>query len=119
MINKEFKNNWLKILKFNATRDVIKGPELEKEDVRIPLSPITINANLLYHFFELLYPKFINDQQNILDIVISEAEKKNKVLGLYIYKTEKAGVHQTIEPLPDGLIRIKSFEIETLNKKLL
>jgi len=115
LINKEFKNNWLKILKFNATRDVIKGPELEKEDVRIPLSPITINANLLYHFFELLYPKFINDQQNILDVVISETNKKNKVVGLYLYKTKKAGIHEKLESLPNGLIRIKSLDLDKLD----
>ena len=115
MINEGFKKNWLKILSFNENREILKEHEKIKKYVRIPLSPITLNANILYYFFELLYPKFINDQQNILDIVISEAEKKNKVLGLYLYKTEKAGVHQTIEPLPDGLIRIKSFEIEKLD----
>ena len=115
MINEGFKKNWLKILNFNENREILEDPEKIKEYVRIPLSPITLNANILYNFFELLYPKFINDQQNILDIVISEAEKKNKVLGLYLYKTKKAGVHQTIEPLPDGLIRIKSLEIEKID----
>ncbi|NVM38090.1 MAG: hypothetical protein HWN81_21020 [Candidatus Lokiarchaeota archaeon] len=115
MINEGFKKNWLKILKFNENREILEDPEKIKEYIRIPLSPITINANILYNFFELFYPKFINDQQNILDIVISEAEKKNKVLGLYLYKTEKAGVHQTIESLPEGLIRFKSWEIERLD----
>ncbi len=115
MINEGTKKNWLKILNFNKKREILEDPEKIKEFVRIPLSPITLNANILYNFFELLYPKFINDQQNILDIVISEAEKKNKVLGLYLYKTKKAGVHQTIEPLPDGLIRIKSLEIQKID----
>lgn len=115
MINKEFKNNWLKILKFNARRDIVEEPQLEKEYVRIPLSPITVNANLLYHFFELLYPKFINDQQNILDIIISETNKKNKIVGLYLYKTKKAGIHEMVEPLPNELIRIKSLDIDKLD----
>ncbi|MCK4779797.1 MAG: hypothetical protein KAT57_06405, partial [Candidatus Lokiarchaeota archaeon] len=72
MINKEFKNNWLKILNFNENREILEEPEKTKDYVRIPLSPIKLNANILFHFFELLYPRFINDQQNILDIVISE-----------------------------------------------
>ena len=115
MINEEFKKNWIKILNFNATRDRLEEPELVKENVRIPLSPITINANLLYHFFDLLYPKFINDQQNILDIIISETNKKNKVVGLYLYKTKKAGIHEGIESLPNELIRIKSLDIDKLD----
>ncbi len=115
MINKEFKNNWLKILNFNENREILEEPEKTKDYVRIPLSPIKLNANILFHFFELLYPKFINDQQNILDIVISEEEKKNKVLAAYLYKTKKAGVHQTIESLPEGLVKIKSLEIERLD----
>ncbi len=115
MINEGFKKNWLKILKFNENREILEDPGKIKEYVRFPLSPITLNANILYNFFEVLYPKFINDQQNILDIVISEAEKKDKVLGLFLYKTEKAGVHQTIESLPKGLIRIKNWEIERLD----
>jgi len=115
LINKEFTKNWLKILKFTATRDIVEEPELVKEDVRIPLSPITINANILYHFFELLYPKFINDQQNILDIIISETNKKNKVVALYLYKTKKAGIHEMVESLPNELIRIKSLDIEKLD----
>ncbi|UCD02489.1 MAG: hypothetical protein JSV23_05620 [Promethearchaeota archaeon] len=115
MINKEFKKNWLKILNFNATRDIVEEPELVKVDVRIPLSPIIINANLLYHFFKLLYPKFINDQQNILDIIISETNKKNKVVGLYLYKTKKAGIHEIVESLPHELIRIKSVDIDKLD----
>ncbi|MFW9988998.1 MAG: hypothetical protein ACFFC3_10105, partial [Candidatus Odinarchaeota archaeon] len=112
MINEKFRKNWLKILDFNANREIIKDPEKSQKYVRIPLSPITLNANILYNFFELLYPKFINDQQNILDIIISEKEKKNPVLGLYLYKTKKAGIHQALEQLPSDLIKIKSLEIK-------
>ena len=63
-----------------------------------------------------LYPKFINDQQNVLDIIISEIDKKYKILGLYLYKTKKAGIHETVESLPHNLIRIKSLEIEKLDE---
>ncbi|MFX0154114.1 MAG: hypothetical protein ACFE9Q_06260 [Candidatus Hodarchaeota archaeon] len=112
MFNKKFKENWLKILSFNKNRDILEDPEKAKELVRIPLSPIELDANILFHFFSLLYPKFINDQQNILDIIITETDKKNKILGLYLYKTKKAGIHETVESLPEDLFRIKSFEIE-------
>ncbi|MFX0143854.1 MAG: hypothetical protein ACFE9C_07245 [Candidatus Hodarchaeota archaeon] len=110
MINKKFKENWLKILDFNRNRDILQDPESIKEYFRIPLSPISINANLLYKFFEILYPRFINDQNNILDIIISDEDKKNKVQSLYLYKTKNPGIHETIESLPKDTIRIKSLE---------
>jgi len=72
LINKNFKDNWLKILRFNTNREILEDPENVKEYFRIPLTPISINANLLYQFFELLYPKFINDQQHILDIILMD-----------------------------------------------
>ncbi|MFX1420359.1 MAG: hypothetical protein ACFE9N_15725, partial [Promethearchaeota archaeon] len=106
MINKNLKDNWLQILNFNATREIMEEPEKKKLYVRLPFSPISINANLLYQLFEVLYPKFINDQQNILDIIISDTEKKCKILGLYLYKTKKAGIHESVESLPNNLIRI-------------
>jgi hypothetical protein len=106
----------LKILSFNTSRNIVEDPEKVRNYVRLPLSPISINANLLYQFFELLYPKFINDQQNILDIIISDIDKKYKILGLYLYKTKKAGIHETVESLPPNLIRIKSLEIEKLDE---
>ncbi|MFW9971870.1 MAG: hypothetical protein ACFFDF_16905 [Candidatus Odinarchaeota archaeon] len=116
MINKIFKENWLKILGFNANRDILEDPKRVEEYLRIPFSPIPINANLLYQFFELLYPRFINDQQNILDIIISDDVKKNMVQRLYLYKTKKAGIHESIELLPYDIIRIKSLEHEKLDE---
>jgi hypothetical protein len=115
LINKSFKDNWVKILNFNAKRKILQEPENVKEHVRIPLTPISINANLLYQFFEILYPRFINDQQNILDMIISNDDKKNKLQSLYLYKTKKAGIHESIESLPNDIIRIKSIEIENLD----
>lgn len=116
MINEKFRKNWLKILDFNENREIVEDPENLQKYVRIPLSPIILNANILYNFFELLYPKFINDQQNILDIIITEKEKKKTVLGLYLYKTKKAGIHQSIEQLPSELIKIKSLEIKNIDE---
>jgi hypothetical protein len=65
MINQIFKENWLKILKYNSKVNIIEDPRELKETIRIPLTPNEINPFLLYRLFELLYPKFINDQQNI------------------------------------------------------
>lgn len=116
MINKKFKDNWLKILNFNKNRSILKDPEQSEEVVRIPLSPITVNADILYYFFEVLYPKFINDQQNILDIIIQDIDKKIKIVNTFLYVTKKAGIHETIESLPEKLLKIKSLEIERLDE---
>lgn len=116
MINKNFKDNWLKILRFNTNREILEDPENVKEYFRIPLTPISINANLLYQFFELLYPKFINDQQHILDIILMDDDKKNMVQNLYLYETRKAGIHETVKSLPPNIIKIKSLEPENLDE---
>lgn len=115
MINHFFKENWLKILKFNSKVNVIEDPEELKETVRIPLTPNEINPFLLYHLFELLYPKFINDQQNILDIVISDFELDNIVFGVYLYETTKPGIHARIKGLPKDSIEIKQGDLRNLD----
>lgn len=120
MINQKFKDNWLKIINFNSKVNIVEDPGSLKEIVRIPLTPVKINAYLLYHLFELLYPRYINDQHNILDIIISDFDIENKVLAMYLYKTKKAGIHESIENLPKDLIRIKEEELldiaEVFNK---
>jgi len=115
MINQFFKENWLKILKFNSKVNIIEDPEELKETVRIPLTPNEINPFLLYHLFELLYPKFINDQQNILDIVISDFELDNIVFGVYLYETTKPGIHARIKGLPKDSIEIKQDDLSNLD----
>ncbi|MBA7672225.1 hypothetical protein ES703_80400 [subsurface metagenome] len=115
MINQIFKENWLKILKFNSKVNIIEDPKELKEIVRIPLTPNEINPFLLYRLFELLYPKFINDQQNILDIVISDFELDNIVFGLYLYETTKPGIHARIKGLPKDSIEIKQDELRNLD----
>ncbi|MFX1389711.1 MAG: hypothetical protein ACFE9Z_06600 [Promethearchaeota archaeon] len=103
-------------MNFNRNREILKQPSKTDEVVRIPLTPFTLNANLLYYLFEILYPRFINDQNNILDIILTETEKKNKVGGLYLYQTLKAGIHSNVESLPEDLIKIKTLEIEDLDE---
>ena len=115
MINHIFKENWLKILNFNSKVNIIEDPRELKENVRIPLTPNEINPFLLYRLFELLYPKFINDQQNILDIVISDFELDNIVFGLYLYETTKPGIHARIKGLPKDSIEIKKEDLRNLD----
>jgi hypothetical protein len=115
MINQIFKENWLKILKFNSKVNIIEDPKELKETVRIPLTPNEVNPFLLYRLFELLYPKFINDQQNILDIVISDFELDNIVFGLYLYETTKPGIHAGIKGLPKESIEIKQDDLRNLD----
>ena len=107
MINEDLRKNWLNILKFNSKVSVIENPRNLDEKVRIPLTPIQIDAFLLYNLFAVLYPRFINQQQNILDIIVSDFDIDNIVFGVYLYKTNKPGVHETVEILPNDLVGIK------------
>ncbi|MFX1312145.1 MAG: hypothetical protein ACFFHD_05990 [Promethearchaeota archaeon] len=76
-----------------------------EQEVRIPLSPIRIKTHILYHFFELLYPKFLSDQNNILDLIVSDDGRE--LLNLFFYKTSKAGIHDSIEKLPLKIVKYK------------
>lgn len=105
MINKKFYTNWKKIIDFNLKIDLLDKSKLMEQEVRIPLSPIRIKAHILYHFFELLYPKFLSDQNNILDIIISDDGRE--LLSLYLYETSKAGIHDSIEKLPLNIVKYK------------
>ncbi|MBD3340537.1 MAG: hypothetical protein GF353_15625, partial [Candidatus Lokiarchaeota archaeon] len=98
MINKELRNNWEQILKFNSTLNMTDKRKSPEKKVRIPLTPIQIDAELLYDLFESLYPVFINDQPNILDIIISDDGKIVK--KIYLYETKQAGIHEEYEEIP-------------------
>jgi len=116
MINDYFKENWLKILKFNSNVSLVDNPRELKESVRIPITPIEIDAFLLYHLFNLLYPRFVNDQQNILDIIVSDFELENVVFGLYLYETTKPGIHSAIKKLPKDSIKVKQEDLDDREK---
>jgi len=83
-------------------------------NVRIPLTPVEVNPYLLYYIFEILYPKFINDHNNILDIIISDEGKS--VLNLYLYETKKPGIHESIEKLPHDIIRFHKKDLVDIDK---
>lgn len=114
MINKKFQKNWLKILKYNSNVELGDKFKLVDDKVRIPLTPIEVNPYLLYYLFEILYPKFINSQQNILDIIISDDGKN--IIKSYLYKTKKAGIHESIEIFPHDLIKIHKKDFEDIER---
>ena len=116
MINEDFRKNWLTILKFNSKVNIVENPEKLDEKVRIPLTPIQIDAFLLYNLFAVLYPRFINEQQNILDVIVSDFDIDNNVFGVYLYKTHKPGIHETIEILPNDLVGIKQENLGDMNE---
>ena len=114
MFNEDLRKNWLDILKFNSKVSIVENPRILEEKVRIPLTPIQIDAFLLYNLFAILYPQFINEQHNILDIIVSDFDIDNIVFGVYLYKTNKPGVHETVELLPNDLVGIKQENLEDI-----
>jgi len=102
------------MLRFNSSINLGDKFKITDRKIRIPLTPIEVDPNLLYHLFEVLYPKFINDHNNILDIIISDDGKN--VINIYLYETKKAGIHESIEKLPEGIIKFHKKDLEDINK---
>ncbi|MFX0177810.1 MAG: hypothetical protein ACFE85_16470 [Candidatus Hodarchaeota archaeon] len=115
MINDKLKNNWLDIINFNSKLNIIEDPKKAKHIVRIPLTPIKIDAYLFNYLLEYFYSEFVNDQQNILDLILSDFDIDNKVLGLYLSKTQKAGVIENIKYLPKDFVVIKEKDISDID----
>jgi len=116
MINRYFKDNWNKILKFNSNVEITENPELLNELVRIPLTPIQIDSFLLYKLTEIMYPKFIHDQQNIADIILSDYNIDNIVLESYVYETKMAGIHKKAIHLQNNVISITKNDLDNIEK---
>ncbi len=112
MINKKFKDNWLEILEYNKKTLSSKENANLQKNVKVPFTPLEIEGRILQELFELFYPQFINDQQNILDLIISDDE--NNILNAYLYRTKKAGVHESVEKL---LLEVISDKIFPYKKK--
>jgi len=114
MTNRFFNDNSEKILRFNSNVETNEKPELLKEFVRIPLTPIQIDAFLLYKLTELIYPKFIYDQQNIVDIIISDFDIDNIVLESKVYETKIAGILKEAINLPKNAISVTRNDLENI-----
>ncbi|MHA1986276.1 MAG: hypothetical protein ACW98D_06540 [Promethearchaeota archaeon] len=102
------------MLTYNSHIDSEDKSKITDTKIRIPLTPVEVNPYLLYHLFEVLYPKFINDHNNILDIIISDDGKN--VINLYLYETKKAGIHESIEKLPHDIIKFHRKDLVDINR---
>ncbi len=91
MIQESFKKNWKEILNFNL--GIQDEEDLKKAEVlvRIPTTPIEIDASLLYKLVSNIYPDFVNDKENVLDIIISDDGKSIK--AIYAHITHSNGNH--------------------------
>jgi len=114
MINKKFKDNWLKMLRFNSSVHLGDKFKITDKKIRMPLTPIEVDPYILYYLFEILYPKFINDHNNILDIIISDDGKN--VINIYLYETKKAGIHESIEKLPENILKFHKKDLEDISR---
>lgn len=114
MISDNFKLNWLKILSYNSNVEILGSSETLKEQVRVPFTPIKIDAYISYSLFELLYPKFVNDQQNILDLVISD--DGDEILKIILYETKIVGIHESYQSLPTNIIDLQGIELDGIDK---
>ncbi len=102
------------MLNYNSNIDLGNKIKITDRKIRIPLTPIEVDPYLLYHLFKILYPKFINDHNNILDIIISNDGKN--VISSYLYETKKAGIHESIEKLPHDIFKFHKKDLDDINK---
>ncbi|MGM0470120.1 MAG: hypothetical protein ACQERB_15075, partial [Promethearchaeati archaeon] len=109
MIHRNFYDNWMKIIKKNK-KELRKGENEPEEAVRIPLTSIKINPKLLNSLFGILYPKFINDQQNVVDIIISDDEEILEQIVLY--ETEEPGIHKSYKILENDILKLKKYPLK-------
>jgi len=114
LINSNFRDNWFKILNFNSNVEILEDAKKLKEKLQIPLISLDTEGYILYYLFERLYPLFVNDQQNILDIIITD--NNHKVLKLILYKTNIAGIHESFQILPSNLIKVKENDLVNIEQ---
>ena len=113
MFNQKLKGNWYEILKYNSDVNLKSLDKTVEKWVKIPFTPIEVEPHLIYYLFKTLYPKFVNDQQNILDVILSDDGKK--VIRLYLYETIEAGIHQSIERLPLNFIKFHKKDLSDID----
>ncbi len=114
MINDEIKSIWLKIINFNARLESLEQVPLSEERITLPILNLEIPASILHYYTAILYPKFVNDQQNILDIIISRDRKQ--ILKIFLYETRKAGVIERLEKIPNNVIVFQARDLENIEE---
>ena len=114
MINHNFKLNWTKMLNFNENVDIWSEATEFDEKLRIPLTPIQIDASLLYYLFKELYPKFINDQKHIVDVIISE--EQDSLQSVFLYETKEPGIHEPFQKLSNDVIIFQKKDLDDIEE---
>jgi len=112
LMEQQILDNWLKILNFNKKYS-LSEKEFHSEQVRIPLTPIRIDANLLYYLSKLLYPRFINDQQNFVDLIVSNDE--TEISKILFYNNDIAGIHKPFEDLDPDIIKLSKYPVKNID----
>ena len=116
MINKNLKEDWLALLKINKEIITSETPENIQEMIKIPFTPIKIDGHLLYYLSQYLYPKFINDQKNVLEIIISDYDIDNIAFDAFLYNTSRLGIYDSITNIPKGVIHFKQKDMDNLEQ---
>ncbi|MEJ2296105.1 MAG: hypothetical protein P8Y23_15220, partial [Candidatus Lokiarchaeota archaeon] len=116
MINRKLKEDWSKLLQINSIINNTEIPEDIKEIITIPFTPLKVNAHLLYYLLQYLYPKFVNDQKNVLDIIISDYDIDNIAFNAFLYNTKRLGIYDSVQSIPKDLISFKQKELDNLEE---
>jgi len=112
MSKKGIKQSWSHLLNLINKVDQKEESWTLGENINIPLTAINIDADILYYLLEFLYPEFINDQQNLLDIIISD--DASEIKEIYLYRTEKAGIFTKFEKIDPDDFKIKGLDLNDI-----
>jgi hypothetical protein len=116
MINRKLKEDWLRLLEVNKSINKSETPEAIQEIIAIPFTPLKVDAQLLYFLSEYFYPKFINDQKNVVDIIISDYDIDDIAFNAFLYKTSRLGIYDSVESIPKDDIAFKQRDMSNLEQ---
>jgi len=116
MINKKLKEDWLALIKINKRINKSDTPADIQEKIKIPFTPITVDIHLLYYLSQFLYPRFVNDQKNVVDIIISDYDIDNIVFEAFLYNTSRLGIYDSIETITKEIISFKQKDMDNLEQ---
>ncbi|TXT57195.1 MAG: hypothetical protein BAJALOKI2v1_520022 [Promethearchaeota archaeon] len=112
MAENNVKKTWFEILKINEKLAQKEDSWSLEKKIKIPLTPISVNAEVLHYLFEFLYPEFINDQQNLLDLIISNED--SQILKVYLYPTDKPGIFKEVKKINPKDLKLKDIDLDDL-----
>ncbi|MHA1687856.1 MAG: hypothetical protein ACTSUN_00715 [Promethearchaeota archaeon] len=112
VFSKTIISEWKKILEFNNQLQFLKKPETSEEILKIPLTPFKMNGFLFHSLVKSLYPRFITDKKDILDVIISK--EPSEISALYFYRTSEPGIQTSLEKIDVSLKNLSLEKIESL-----